>query len=63
MLTLRVYIASSGQFSGRLLEDDQELFGVAGCANVDEVEEAVCEAGYETYALELCPAASKSIGV
>lgn len=53
MQTLHVYISHSGQYAGKLVEDDQELFGVAGCSTVDEVEEAACEAGYDAYALVL----------
>jgi hypothetical protein len=55
MQTLHVYISQSGQYAGKLIEDDQELFGVAGCSGVDEVEEAACKAGYAAYELALSP--------
>jgi hypothetical protein len=46
MATLRIYRAPSGQWSGRLIDDDgEELGGVAGCASPDEVEEAVADTG------------------
>jgi hypothetical protein len=49
--TLRVYRAPSGQLSGTLLDGDIEVCGVAGCATVAEVEEAIIEQGYESYKL------------
>lgn len=53
MNTLHIYIAPSGQYAGRLLQDDQEVFGVAGCDTPEDVEEAACDAGYEAYRVEL----------
>ena len=55
MQTLYVYISQSGQYAGRMMEDDQELFAVAGCSGVDEVEEAACDAGYVGFDVALSP--------
>lgn len=49
--TLRVYRAPSGQISGTLLDGDTEVCGVAGCASVSEVEDAIREQGYIRYKL------------
>lgn len=53
MPTLHIYIAPAGQYAGKLFEDGQEVFGVAGCSTPDEVEDAACEAGYWPYGVEL----------
>jgi hypothetical protein len=43
---LEIYLAKSGQWSGRLVDaDGVELGGVAGCADEDEVESCAAEAG------------------
>jgi hypothetical protein len=48
---LYVYRAPSGQVSGAILDGDQEVCGIAGCASLEEVEEAAIEAGYQSYKL------------
>lgn len=53
--SLRVYVAPSGQYSGQLWDDEQLVLGVAGCASLQEVEQAVLDAGYDAYALLLSP--------
>jgi len=53
MPTLHIYTAPAGQYAGKLIEDGQEVFGVAGCSTPDEVEDAACEAGYWPYGVEL----------
>lgn len=53
MPTLHIYIAPSGQYAGRMVEGDQELFGIAGCSTPEEVEEAACDAGAGAYQVEL----------
>ena len=40
---LRVYQASSGQWSGIVFEDGQDIARVAGCASIDEVEDTARE--------------------
>lgn len=53
MNTLHIYIAPSGQYAGRMVQGDQELFGIAGCSTPEEVEEAACDAGAGAYRVEL----------
>jgi hypothetical protein len=53
MQTLQIYIAPSGQYAGRMIEDGQELFGIAGCSTPEEVEQAACDAGAGAYQVEL----------
>lgn len=48
---LNVYRAPSGQLAARLLDGDIEVMAIAGCATLQEVEEAVSDAGYGAYAL------------
>lgn len=42
---LHVYHAPSGQMSGRLFRGEEEICGVAGCATVEEVREAIEDTG------------------
>ena len=42
---LHVYRAPSGQMAGRLFDGDVEICGVSGCATVDEVIQAIEQAG------------------
>jgi hypothetical protein len=42
---LRVYRAVSGQWSGRVFAGEEEVCGVAGCASVDEVRQAIEDTG------------------
>ena len=44
---LHVYRAPSGQISGRLFSGDREICGVAGCSSIEEVEQAVIDAGHQ----------------
>ena len=44
---LRVYVAESGQWAGRVSHDGVEIGGVAGCESAAEVEEAATDAGLE----------------
>jgi hypothetical protein len=53
MPTLHIYTAPAGQYAGKLVDEGQEVFGVAGCNTPDEVEDAACEAGYWPYSVEL----------
>lgn len=48
---LHVYRAPSGQVSGAILDGDQEVCGIAGCASLEQVEQAVIDAGYHSYKL------------
>ena len=48
---LHVYRAPSGQVSGTILEGDQVIAGIAGCASADEVEQAAMDLGYYSYKL------------
>lgn len=43
---LHVYQAPSGQYSGRLFSGDIEVCGVAGFDSVDDVAQAIADAGY-----------------
>lgn len=43
---LQIYQAPSGQWSGRVIEDGQEVAGIAGCASADEVEATALEQGW-----------------
>jgi len=44
--TLRIYRASSGQWSGILVSNGEELGRISGCANPQEVEQAVRDEGF-----------------
>jgi len=44
---LHVYQAPSGQYSGRLFSGDIELCAVAGCDSLDDVVQAIADAGYQ----------------
>jgi hypothetical protein len=46
-LVLEIYLAPSGQWSGRVIQDGEEVGGCAGCSSPAEVEEAVRECGWE----------------
>jgi hypothetical protein len=50
-LVLYIYSASSGQWSGQLHMAGQWVFGVLACDSTDDVEQAVQDAGYDTYSL------------
>lgn len=45
--TLHLYFAPSGQWSGRLFVDGQEVGAIGGCVSADEVEIVACEQGYD----------------
>jgi hypothetical protein len=47
MLVLEIYLAPSGQWSGRVMQDGEEIFGCAGCSSPDEVREAIIESGID----------------
>lgn len=38
--TLKIYRAPSGQWSGRMIENGEEIGGIAGCESPEEVEQA-----------------------
>jgi hypothetical protein len=40
-LVLEIFLAPSGQWSGRVIEDGVEVGGCAGCSSPQEVEEGV----------------------
>jgi hypothetical protein len=44
-LVLRIYRAPSGQWSGKLLSDGEEIGGIAGCPSAEAVEDAASESG------------------
>ena len=44
--TLKIYLAPSGQWSGRVTVDGVEVCGIAGCDSPDDVEAAAIEQGY-----------------
>lgn len=46
-IVLRIYLASSGQWSGKLLSGEDELAGIAGCGSAGEVEELAYERGMQ----------------
>lgn len=46
-IILRIYRAPSLQWSGILLDGDDEIGRVAGCSSPEEVEESAYDAGYE----------------
>jgi hypothetical protein len=43
--TLRIYRAPSGQWAGRVIDDgtNEDICGVAGCVDADDVEQAVLD--------------------
>lgn len=53
MRTLHIYIAPSGQYAGKMIDDGQEVFGIAGCDTPEGVEEAAWDAGYDAFHVEL----------
>jgi hypothetical protein len=50
--TLKIYRAPSGQWSGILLQDGQEIGRIAGCVDAADVESLAYEQGYEFDAIE-----------
>lgn len=44
-ITLRIYRAPSGQWSGRLFQSGEELAGFAGCESPEDVEQAAYDSG------------------
>ena len=38
-ITLRIYCAPSGQWSGRLIQAGEEIGGIAGCDSPEDVEQ------------------------
>jgi len=52
MITLTVYLAPSGQWSGKICQGSEEIAGIAGCASAAEVEEAAAEMGYDIESIE-----------
>lgn len=51
-ILLKIYLAPSLQWSGILLDGDDEIGRVAGCDSPQEVEEAAYEAGYDFVCVE-----------
>jgi hypothetical protein len=45
-VVLRIYLAPSGQWAGKIFADDEELAGVNGCSSPEEVKEAAEKIGY-----------------
>lgn len=52
MVTLTVYLVPSGQWSGKIYRDAEEIAGIAGCATAAEVEDAAAEMGYDIESIE-----------
>lgn len=52
MVTLTVYLAPSGQWSGKIYRDSEEIAGIAGCASAAEVEDTAAEMGYDIESIE-----------
>lgn len=44
-ITLRIYRAPSGQWSGRLLQGGEEIGGIAGCDSAKDVEQKAYDSG------------------
>lgn len=53
-VVLRVYRAESGQWSGILLDDDDEEIGrVSGCLSPDDVQDAAIDVGMSFVRVEI----------
>jgi hypothetical protein len=50
--TLKIYLAPSGQWSGILLQDGDEIGRIAGCPDAAAVESLAYEQGYTIDAIE-----------
>lgn len=50
---LRIYRAPSGEWSGRVFEDGDDVAGIAGCASPEEVEAAAYDQGWQGFAIEV----------
>lgn len=48
---LYVYKSASGQMAGQLVQDGISICGVAGCVDLQDVEEAIDELGYSVFAV------------
>lgn len=53
--TLRIYRAPSGQWSGRMIENDEEIGGIAGCESPEEVEQEAYDNGIYPDCIEIEP--------
>jgi len=54
MIKLKIYKAPSGQWSGILFKDDEEIGRISGCESPDEVEEEAYNQGFENLEIETC---------
>ncbi|WP_250475649.1 hypothetical protein [Caballeronia sp. GAFFF1] len=52
-LTLRIFRAPSGQWSGHLVVDGKVIGGISGCASPEVVRRAVSEQGFDPEAVEI----------
>ena len=52
--TLKIYLAPSRQWCGRVLVDGLEVCAIAGCSDVDDVEGAASAQGYIIDEIKQC---------
>ncbi len=53
---LHIYRAASGQWSGRMFEDGEDVAGIAGCESPEEVEAAAYDQGWQGFAVRVLDA-------
>jgi hypothetical protein len=52
-ITLRIYRAPSGQWSGKLFSSGEEIGGIAGCESPEDVEQHAYDSGIYPDAIEV----------
>lgn len=53
MITLQIYKAQSGQWSGRIIRDGEEIGGISGCDSAHQVEDEANDQGLDIDEVEI----------
>lgn len=53
MITLQIYKAPSGQWSGRIIRDGEEIGGISGCDSAHQVENEANDQGLDIDEVEI----------
>lgn len=53
MITLQIYKAQSGQWSGRIIRDGEEIGRIAGCNSAHQVEDQANDQGLDIDEVEI----------